>query len=420
MRIGVFIDMNFKLIVIMIFCIVTLYNILIALLQLRSSKNAIPANVADVYDAATYEKWCAYRKEKCHVSIIHHIIGLIVDIILITFDIYAAFADLFSDNVVTQIFAVILLSTLTDIFTMPIDYYDTMKIEGKYGFNRTTAGTFFADKIKEYVISIGILTMITWILALLHQALGDYMIIAFAGALIVLIIVFSFLFPLFTRIFNKFQPLEEGELRSKLTQLLEKHGYHVRAIEVMDASRRSTKANAYFAGLGKTKSIVLYDTLLEKMTPDEICGIFAHELGHGLHHDTLRGQIVTFVQMLLIAVMAWLTLRYPELFAQFGFDGINYGFAVIMIMTVEFALFAPVYEIAANALSRSYEYGADRCAAEEGYGQTLITALKKLTKTDFGDVAPSPALILLKFSHPSLSQRIDALEAFEKQKSETK
>ncbi|MBO4627286.1 MAG: M48 family metallopeptidase [Lachnospiraceae bacterium] len=407
--------MNFKILAIALLCIVFLYRLLVTLLKLRSTRNPIPANVADIYDAATYEKWCSYRVEKCRLSILDSLVSLAVDIALIATDAYAAFAGLFRNTVFWQLFAVLLLSTLTAIVTMPFAYYDTMKIEARYGFNRTKNGTFLADQFKEFIISLGLLTLITWILSLLYRALGDWMIVAFAGVLVVLILAITFLYPLLSRAFNKFTPLEEGELRDKLTALLTKHGYHVRAIEVMDGSRRSTKANAYFAGFGKTKSIVLYDTLIEKLTPDEICAVFAHELGHGVHHDTLTGQIISIFQMLLISVLAWLTLRTGSLFPQFGFDTVNYGFAVLLILSVEFALIAPLYGIFANALSRRHEYRADRFAAGEGYAQELISGLKKLTQTDFGDVSPSPALILLEYSHPSLSQRITALEGLKKE-----
>ena len=403
--------MDYKLIVIILLCVIFLYKLALTFLRLRSTKNKIPANVADIYDAETYEKWCSYRVEKCRLSIASSCVSLAVEIVLIALDVYAAFAGLFPSGVFMQLFAVLLLSTLTDIVIMPFTYYDTMKIEGKYGFNRTKNGTFIIDQIKGIVISLGILTLITWILSLLHQALGDWMIVTFAGVLVALLFGLVFLFPFLTRLFNKFKPLEEGELRTKLTNLLTRHGFTVRAIEVMDASKRSTKANAYFAGFGKTKSIVLYDTLVEKLTPDEICGVFAHELGHGVHKDTLKGQIASIVQMLLLSVLAWLTLRTDSIFTAFGFDKVNYGFAVLLILSVEFAIIAPLYEILVNALSRRHEYRADRFAVEEGYGADLISALKKLTQTDFGDVAPSPTLILLEYSHPSLSQRIDAIEA---------
>ena len=402
--------MNFKILIIILLVVIYLYGLLTKYLRLQSCRNAIPANVADIYDAETYEKWRAYRREKIRLSFAESTVALIVDVVLMAFSLYAAFAGLFPDKVEPQIFAVLLLSTLASVFTIPFTYYDTMRIEAKYGFNRTKKKTFWADQIKEFTISLGILFLITWILSLLHRALGDWMVVAFAGFLIAFILVFLFLYPYFSRIFNKFTPLEEGELRDKLCGLLTSHGYNVRAIEVMDASKRTAKANAYFTGFGKLKTIVLFDTLLEKLSPDEICAVFAHELGHGLHKDTLKGQLMNSLQMLILSALAWLTLRTGAIFTDCGFDGINYAFAVILIMTVEFALIAPLLGILANYFSRLHEYRADRQAVSEGYGPALVSALKKLTKTDFGDVAPSPALIVLEFSHPSLSQRIDAIE----------
>ncbi len=402
--------MNYKIIAIILFIIVFLYRQALTLLRLQSTRNPIPANVADIYDAETYAKWQAYRREKCSLSFYESIVALVVDIVLVGADLYAAWAGLFSDTVFWQLFAVILLSTLTVVFTLPFTYYDTMKIEEKYGFNRTKKGTFAADQVKEVLISLGILTFLTWLLSVLYRGLGDWMILVFAIALSAFIFGFAFLYPILSRVFNKFTPLPEGELRDKLTALLTKHGYTVRAIEVMDGSKRSTKANAYFTGFGKLKTIVLFDTLIEKLTPDEICAVFAHELGHGVHKDTLKGQIMTVVQMLLLSVLAWLTVRTKDIFFDFGFTEVNYGLAVILILSVEFALISPLLGILVNALSRRHEYLADRFAVEEGYGDALISGLKKIVQADFGDVAPSPALIILEYSHPSLSQRFEAIE----------
>ena len=402
--------MNYKIIAIILFIIVFLYRQALTLLRLQSTRNPIPANVADIYDAETYAKWQAYRREKCSLSVYESIVALVVDIVLVGADLYAAWAGLFSDTVFWQLFAVILLSTLTVVFTLPFTYYDTMKIEEKYGFNRTKKGTFAADQVKEVLISLGILTFLTWLLSVLYRGLGDWMILVFAIALSAFIFGFAFLYPILSRVFNKFTPLPEGELRDKLTALLTKHGYTVRAIEVMDGSKRSTKANAYFTGFGKLKTIVLFDTLIEKLTPDEICAVFAHELGHGVHKDTLKGQIMTVVQMLLLSVLAWLTVRTKDIFFDFGFTEVNYGLAVILILSVEFALISPLLGILVNALSRRHEYLADRFAVEEGYGDALVSGLKKIVQADFGDVAPSPALIILEYSHPSLSQRFEAIE----------
>ena len=206
--------------------------------------------------------------------------------------------------------------------------------------------------------------------------------------------------------------ISQRELRVKLKGLLEKHNYHVRAIQVMDASRRTAKANAYFSGFGRMKTIVLYDTLLETMDHDEICAIFAHELGHGLHRDTLKTQTLAFIQMLVLGVLSWLTLSTVQLYPPFGFDTVNYGFAMILIMTVEFALISPLFGLLINAVSRKAEYRADQQAVKEGYGEILISALKKLALKDFVNIAPDPLLVKLNYSHPTLSQRIDAIRGY--------
>ena len=159
------------------------------------------------------------------------------------------------------------------------------------------------------------------------------------------------------------------------------------------------------------KTIVLYDTLVAAMTTEEILAVFAHEMGHGLHRDTLKNHILTFFQMLVLAVLAWATLRHPEIFRDFGFAGVNYGFAVILILSVEFALISPLFGLIISWFSRRAEYRADAQAVKEGYGDALVSALKKLAKENFSDLAPSPILVALEYSHPTLSQRISAIEA---------
>ena len=401
--------MNFKAIALVILFVVYLWNLFLNLLKARSAKNPIPANVSDVYDGETYQKWKAYNGEKSRLSVVESTVSFLVEVCLLVFNLYAAFARLFSDNTVQQLFAVLLLSALTDVFLLPTRYYDTMRIEEKYGFNRTSKHTFWLDQVKQFLIGLGFMTFIGWLLMAAHQWLGDWLILAFAGGMTAVMLFFSFLYPFFSKIFNKFTPLEDGELKDRITALLEKNGYKVRAIQVMDASKRSTKSNAYFSGFGKMKTIVLYDTLVQSMTADEICAVFAHEMGHGLHKDTLKNQILTFVQMLILGVLAWLTLRTPDIFQAFGFDRVNYGFALILIMSVEFALIAPLFGLAVNWHSRRAEYRADAQAVKEGYGNALISGLKKLAKENFADLSPHPLLVKLEYSHPTLSQRIDAI-----------
>ena len=402
--------MNFKIIAIVVLCIVYLYNLLLSVINMRSADNPIPANVADVYDENTYLKWRSYHAEKTKFGIVTLTVTFVIELILFSCNLYALFASLFPDNHFMQMFAVLLLSSLPSLLLIPFSWYNTMVIEEKYGFNRSSGKTFWADQVKEFLIGLVIMVLIGSLLMWSHQKLGDWLIAVFAGLMMLLVLGISFLYPVLSRVFNKFVPLEDGELREKLTGLLEKNGYHVRDIKVMDASRRTTKSNAYFTGFGKMKTIVLFDTLVESMSTDEICAVFAHELGHGLHKDTLKNQILSFFQMIVLALLAWLTLRTEEIFTAFGFNGVNYGFALLLISSVEFALISPLFGLIINCFSRRAEYRADAQAVKEGYGGQLISALKKLARQNFSDLAPSPILVKLEYSHPTLSQRIEAIE----------
>ena len=336
--------------------------------------------------------------------------SFVVSFVLLITNAYAAFAGLFGDHIFLQLLMVVLLESLVDILvSVPIRYYETMVIEEKYGFNRSTRKTFVTDQIRNFLIGLCLSLLLAWLLSVLHIALGDWMILLFAVVVFGFTLVISFLYPIFSRISNKFVPLEEGELKDSLMHLLTKHGYQVKAIEVMDASRRTTKLNAYFTGFGKLKTIVLYDNLVNAMTPDEICAVFAHELGHGLHKDVLKQQIMNFGNLLLMAVVIWLTVRDPQLHEAFGFLDVNYGFAYILA-GIGLGLTQPLSSMVMNAYSRFAEFRADRQAVREGYGDAMVTALKKLAKENFAHLAPSPIFVVLEYSHPPLSQRIAKVE----------
>ncbi len=403
--------MDFKVLALVIFTVIYLYQMMLAVIHMRSARNPVPVNVADVYDPETYRKWRDYHAEKSRLGIISSTVSFIVEMILLAFNVYAAFSGLFpKSDLFLQLFSVMLLSSLASLAMIPFSWHSTMVIEEKYGFNKATPKTFWADQIKDFVINLLISTGIAALLMGVHHWLGDWLILAFAVLMTLMMLGIAFLYPVFSRIFNKFTPLEDGELRDKLVALLEKHGFTVRDIKVMDASRRTTKTNAYFAGFGKMKTIVLYDTLVESMTPDEICAVFAHEMGHGLHHDTLRNQCFTCLQMLVLGVLAWLTLRSASLYPPFGFGELNYGFAMLLIMSVEFALIAPLFSLPVSWFSRRAEFRADAQAAEEGFGDALISGLKKLARENLADLSPSPLLVKLTYSHPPLSERITAIE----------
>ena len=386
------------------------FSIFLNIVQARSASNPTPENLSDVYDAETYTKWKSYSAEHSRLSILSSVITGIVMLALLFTDAYAAFASLFPDNVSWQLIAVILLETVVGTLAGVVEsYISNMVIEQKYGFNRTSIKTFIADRIRTLLLGFVLTFFLTELIRLTYTMLGILMIPIFACAMLAFSLIVSFLYPLFSRIGNKFTPLEEGELKDNLMNLLTKHGYKVKAIEVMDASRRTTKLNAYFTGFGKMKTIVLFDNLINAMSTDEICAVFAHELGHGLYKDVTKRQVLNFFNMLLMGTAAYVAVSFEEIHTAFGFAEVNYGFGYL-IMSIGLGIIMPLTGIVMNAYSRFAEYRADRQSVAEGYGPAMITALKKLARENFAHLAPSKINVILEYSHPPLSERIAAVE----------
>jgi len=399
-----------KWLIILVSLIGGLYGIILNIVQHRSASNPTPENLADVYDAETYIKWKKYSAEHSRLSIVSSIITGIIMLALLITDAYAAFASLFPSDEIVQILAVLLLETaISTVIGTVESYVSNMVIEQKYGFNKTTIKTFVADRIRSLILNLVLSIALAYAVYGFYSLAGVWMIPIFAGAVFLFSLLISFLYPIFSRIGNKFVPLEEGELRESLMSLLLKHGYRVKAIEVMDASRRTTKLNAYFTGFGKMKTIVLYDNLVNAMSADEICAVFAHELGHGLNKDVPKRQALNVGNMLLMGAVAYLAVSMPEMHAAFGFETINYGFAYLL-MGIGLGIVQPFMGIIMNASSRAAEYRADRQAVAEGYGPAMITALKKLARENFAHLAPSKINVVLEYSHPPLADRISAVE----------
>lgn len=402
--------MTEKIIIILLALVGGIYSLILNIVEYRSANNPTPANLADVYDSETYEKWKKYSAEHSRLSIISALVSCVATVALFFTNAYSYFASLFPNTWFMQIFAVVLLEVVVATLAGVIEsYVSNMIIEQKYGFNRTSIKTFIFDRIRSLILGMILSLALALLIAVFHENLGAWMILLFAAGCFVFSLIISFLYPIFSRIGNKFTPLEDGELKDRLLALLEKYGYKVKAIEVMDASRRTTKLNAYFTGFGKMKTIVLYDNLLNAMTPDEICAVFAHELGHGLNKDVLKSQILNVGNLLIIATVAWVAAEIPTLYTAFGFEGINYGFTYILLGT-GLGLIQPLTGLVMNARSRAAEYRADRQAVKEGYGEAMITAFKKLAKDNFSHLAPSKINVVLEYSHPPLDRRVEEVE----------
>ena len=402
--------MNWKIIILLLVVLRHMLDFVLDVVRFRSANNATPENLRDVYDGETYDKWKKYSAEKCSLHFVTTAVSLVVTVLLLAVNAHAAVAGLFGENVYLQAMVVVVFQSLVDtLCAVGTNYADSFKIEAKYGFNRSTMKTFWVDQVRSLLVEVLLSGVLICLLCLLHQNMGDWVVVLFAGAVFLLTLVISFLYPYLSRIGNKFVPLEEGELRDKLMALLTNHGYTVKDIQVMDASRRTTKLNAYFAGFGKTKTIVLYDNLLGAMSADEICAVFAHELGHGLHKDVMKQQVMNLGNLLLMSVVVWLCVRTPQMHEAFGFGAVNYGFAYILLGAY-LSLLQPLTGMGMNAYSRFAEYRADQQAVNEGYGKALCTALKVLAKENFAHLSPSPLLVKLEYSHPPLGARIAAIE----------
>ena len=403
--------MNYKVLFLILFTLEHIYTLALNVVQARSAANPVPANVADVYDTETYTRWKAYNGEKSKLSILRTIVSWVLTMVLLLTNFHAAAASLFPQNVFMQLLGVILCQTLVETLVyLGFSWVDTMVIEQKYGFNKTTVKTFVMDQVRSFLIEVLLGVLLMGLLAWIHLSLGDWVVVLFTGAVFLLTLAISFLYgPVFSRLGNHFTPLEDGELKDKLMALLTKHGYQVKAIEVMDASRRTTKLNAYFTGFGKLKSIVLFDNLVNAMETDEIVAVFAHELGHGLNKDVLKQQIMNLGNLFLMAVAVWLTVRTPAMHEAFGFTAVNYGFAFVLLGGL-LGLIQPLTGMGMNAYSRHAEYRADAQAVKEGYGEALVGGLKKLAKENFSHLAPSKLLVVLEYSHPPLAERIAAIE----------
>ena len=402
--------MNWKWLILGLLALRHGYQLLLHAVENRSANNPTPENVADVYDGETYLQWKRYSAEKGKLGVISTVVSFVMMVVLLCTNAHSAVAALFPAGAFWQLLAVLLLQAVVETLANSVlNYVQTMVIEEKYGFNRSTMKTFIADQVRGLILELLLSVGLMYVLFVFHRSMGDWVILLFTGAVFAITMVISFLYPIFSRIGNKFVPLEEGELKDRLMELLTKHGYRVKAIEVMDASRRTTKLNAYFTGFGKMKTIVLYDNLVNAMSVDEICAVFAHELGHGLHKDVLKQQIMNIGNLLLMAVVVWLAVREPLIHQAFGFSEVNYGFAYILL-GVGLGLVQPLTGMAMSAYSRFAEYRADRQAVKEGYGSALILGLKKLARENFVHLAPAKVLVVLEYSHPPLSERIAAIE----------
>ncbi|MBN1522946.1 MAG: M48 family metallopeptidase [Spirochaetales bacterium] len=307
-----------------------------------------------------------------------------------------------------------IVSFAFSLFSLPFSIYSQFVIEKHFGFNTMTPLLFVFDRLKGLVL--GLLLGVPLLLGLFWfmETTGSFWWLFAAGFVVVFQLVVSVLYPtVIAPLFNKFQPLPEGELKEKIQQLLIKLKYRTAGIFIMDGSKRSKHSNAYFTGFGKTKRIVLFDTLVDTLSPEEITAVFAHELGHEKKGHIIKGFLVSIVATIVSFFVLSLLLGWTPLYKAFGFEAVSYPYhALIALVSLFAGSFTFFLKPLGSIFSRRNEYQADCFARDvmDNNPKPLVSALLKLSKDNLGLINPHPLYSFFHYSHPTLRERIAALE----------
>ncbi len=383
-------------------------------LNMKTWDKPLPEEVSGLYDEKKYAEAKDYAIANNKLGTLSSVISLAVTVVFLYLHGFAwldeTVRSLSSSPVVQCLLFFGLLALASGLMSLPFDMYSTFVIEEKFGFNKTTAKLFVTDKIKGLLLSAliggGLLAMLTY----LFGVLGDKFWLA--GWLVVSS--FSILFAMFYTnlllpVFNKLTPLEAGELRESIEKYASKVSFPLTNILVMDGSKRSTKANAFFSGLGNRKNIVLYDNLIKDMNTEEITAVLAHEVGHYKKKHILQGMIISVVQTGILFFVFGLVAGFPLMAEVLGAKENSFALSLVTFAL----LYSPVSLVTGllfNVFSRKNEYEADAYAKETYSEKPLISSLKKLSVNHLSNLQPHPAYVFFNYSHPTLLQRIRAMK----------
>lgn len=392
------------------------FEFLISVLNYRYKNQPIPENVQGLYDKDKYHKWLEYSMANFKFGIISNTISTAVMLLLLSLGAFGFFEELSievtSSGLLQTLFFLLMYYVISFIMALPLSYYRVFKIEESFGFNKMTKKLFVIDKIKSFILTVVFGGGIISLLFVIFKAFTNiWIFILIAYVVIFAVMLLLFLFNgVFVRLFNKLTLLEEGSLKEKIDALAVSLGFEVKRIYVMDGSRRSTKLNAFFSGLGKTKEVVLFDTLIEKSTEDQILAVLAHELGHATHKDTLKGLIQQLFVIGLYVLVLGFILTTADLHTAFYLSNVHFGFSIIL-MSILLSPVNTLLGLYTNYVSRIHEYKADAFAAKHTSKEAMISALKLLVVENFANLTPHPLYVKLYYSHPPISSRIASVEA---------
>jgi STE24 endopeptidase len=388
-------------------------DITLTMLNYRHRNKPIPGNVADVYNEADYKKWLSYTMETYRLSIWEKFLDTAELILFLILGVFPALANATKGFTADPILQTLLFLGFCYLIGLLLNigfrWYRTFSIEERYGFNKSTVITFLLDQLKSILLALVLGGAILYALISLYQRMSSGFLLYAWLFIVLLMLMGNILYTrVFIRIFNKLSPLPEGELKEKIEVLARNTGYEIKKISVMDASKRSGRLNAFFSGFGKFKHIVLYDTLLQKCSNDEIVSVLAHEIGHAKHRDVLLNFFILMVQIGVYLTLLTFFLSSATFAKAFGFPEVHLGFSLILFIILIEPL-SILLNIPLSAVSRKAEYRADGFAGKSGYQSAMISVLKVLARENFANLTPHPLVVKLTYFHPPVSQRIEML-----------
>jgi len=386
----------------------------------------LPKELQNIYDHKQYEKSINYGKLNFRFGIINGTFNTLLLITVLLFGGFAWLSDIvinITDNFIYRsllFFGIIYF--VNDILNIPFSIYNTFVIEKRFGFNKTTLRTFISDKIKSWLLIIVIGGSIFALILYFYQITNkDFWIWAWLLLSGFSIFMAMFYANLIVPLFNKQIPLEAGELQTAIRKFTEKVNFKLDNIFIINGSKRSTKANAYFTGLGSKKRIVLYDTLVEQMTIDEIVAVLSHEIGHYKKKHILKSILISIVHT---GVLLWIFSFFAEskllssalLTSPLGYHSIHtettYFYLNMIVFGILYSPLSTLLSLIMNHFSRKNEFQADAFAGKNGMAEQLISGLKKLSSNNLSNLLPHPYYVFVHYSHPTLLQRIKKLQQF--------
>lgn len=389
-------------------------SFIIRTLNIRSLDPNLPQEFSDTFDEDKYKKSQLYAKANSSFDGITSTYSLLLGLIFIfsgfynTIDIYARSFEF--NNILTGLSFFLILTLISDLLSMPFSLYRTFVIEEKFGFNKTTISTYFSDKAKQYLLMIIIGGPVLGAILYFFENTGElgwlyvWLFITFFS-IIMQPIFNNFIAPMF----NKFTPLEDGPLKEKITEYLNKVNFPVKKLEVVDGSKRSAHSNAYFSGFGKSKRIALFDTLVDQLDDNEILAVIAHEVGHYKLKHIHSGIILSSIQTGIMFFILSFFIMNESLFSVFYMDNLSI-YASLLFFSMLYSPISMITGIVFMIISRKNEFSADAYSSKTAnLPESLISGLKKMSKENLSNLTPHWLNVFLNYSHPPVIDRINAL-----------